>query len=77
MTTDKALDEMTDIFSKVLARVEGTGAEQYSLENDTRQAFEDKPNHAIVRDTLEEIQDAIAYLTFLHIKVEAMLRWAK
>lgn len=77
MTTEQTLDEIADIFAKVMERVEGTGAQQYSLNEDTRQAFQDKPNDAIVRDTLEEIQDAIAYLSFLHIKVEAMLRWAK
>lgn len=77
MTTEQTLDEVSDIFAKVMERIEGIGSHQYSLEQDTRQAFQDKSNAAIVRDTLEEIQDAIAYLSFLHIKVEQMLRWAK
>lgn len=77
MTTDETLDNMAEIFTKVSARVEGIGSHQYSMDLDTHQAFEYRTNQGIVRETLEEIEDAIAYLMFLHIKVQAMLRWAK
>lgn len=77
MTTEELLDRMATINDKVIARVEGIGDNQYrqSFNDGTElQAFEDKPLNAIMTDTLEEIQDAIAYLMFLHIRVERLKR---
>ena len=75
MTTEELLDRMITINEKVIARVEGIGDNQYrqSFSDGTElQAFEDKPLDKIMVDTLEEIQDAIAYLMFLHIRVERL-----
>jgi hypothetical protein len=66
---------MITIHEKVAIRVEGIGDHQYkqSFNDGTQlQAFEDKPLDKIMVDTLEEIQDAIAYLMFLHIRVERL-----
>lgn len=75
MTTEELLDRMVTINERVIARVEGIGDNQYrqSFNDGTElQAFEDKPLAGIMTDTLEEIQDAIAYLMFLHIRVERL-----
>jgi hypothetical protein len=75
MTTEELLDRMITIHEKVAIRVEGIGDNQYrqSFSDGTQlQAFEDKPLDKIMIDTLEEIQDAIAYLMFLHIRVERL-----
>jgi hypothetical protein len=75
MTTEELLDRMITIHEKVAVRVEGIGDHQYkqSFNDGTQlQAFEDKPLDKIMVDTLEEIQDAIAYLMFLHIRVERL-----
>jgi hypothetical protein len=75
MTTEELLDRMITIHEKVAIRVEGIGDHQYkqSFNDGTQlQAFEDKPLDKIMVDTLEEIQDAIAYLMFLHIRVERL-----
>jgi hypothetical protein len=75
MTTEELLDRMITIHEKVAVRVEGIGDHQYkqSFNDGTElQAFEDKPLDKIMVDTLEEIQDAIAYLMFLHIRVERL-----
>jgi hypothetical protein len=77
MTTEETLDGMAEAFSKSMDRVSGIGSHQYALDLDTRQGFEDKSQQELLKDTMEEIQDAIAYLAFLHIKIEAMRRWAK
>lgn len=75
MTTEELLDRMVTINERVIARVEGIGDHQYrqSFNDGTElQAFEEKPLASIMTDTLEEIQDAIAYLMFLHIRVERL-----
>jgi hypothetical protein len=75
MTTEELLDRMISIHEKVAVRVEGIGDHQYSktfTDGSNLQAFEEKPLELIIQDTLEEIQDAIAYLMFLHIRVERL-----
>lgn len=75
MTTEELLDRMVTIHEKVANRVEGIGDHQYSQRfNDGTelQAFEDKPLGDIMQDTLEEVQDAIAYLMFLHIRIDRL-----
>jgi len=75
MTTEELLDRMVTIHEKVASRVEGIGDHQYSktfTDGSNLQAFEDKPLDLIMNDTLEEVQDAIAYLMFLHIRIERL-----
>lgn len=75
MTTEELLDRMVTIHERVADRVEGIGSNQYSrsfTDGSNLQAFEEKPLELIINDTLEEIQDAIAYLMFLHIRVERL-----
>ena len=77
MTTEQLTDRMANIFGTVMVRVEGIGDTQYrqSFGDGTQsQAFEEKPLCDILTDTLEEVQDAIAYLTFLHIRIEGLLK---
>lgn len=59
------------VFDQVLHRIEGVGADQYAS-GDT-QRFEGRDLAAITQDTLEELEDAIAYLAQLHIRLSARL----
>ncbi len=77
MTTEETVEKMVLAFVNVCNRVERIGADQYSYDRDTRQKFEDKSQQELLKETLEEVEDAIAYLAFLHIKITEMKRWAK
>lgn len=75
MTTEELLDRMVLIHEQVASRVEGIGDHQYGrtfTDGTNLQAFEEKPLDLIMNDTLEEVQDAIAYLMFLHIRIERL-----
>lgn len=77
MTTEELGDKLADVFGNVLVRVEGIGDHNYRQtfgDGSERQAFEDKPLCDILTDTLEEVQDAMAYLAFLHIRIEQLLK---
>lgn len=77
MTTEQTLDGMAEAFANAMDRVEKIGSHQYSMDSDKHQAFEDKSKEQLLQETLEEVEDAIAYLAFLHIKISGMIRWAK
>ena len=71
MTTDELLDRMGRIYNLVDSRVGILGEKNYA--NGGIQAFEGKTFTYIGQDILEEIQDTIAYLTFLHIRIEKLV----
>jgi len=60
------------IFQRVQDRILNQGAEQYDMGE--LQKFEGKDLQQIVQDTLEEIEDAIAYLMQLHIRIHNFSR---
>ena len=60
--------------NRVVARVRGTGAEQYARE---QQAFEKYPTQRLVEETLDELADVIAYTSMLCIKLLASVRESK
>lgn len=72
MNLSEYSDATQQVFDKVLGRINGIGAEQYA--EATEQRFESRPIEAIVQDTLEEIEDAIAYLAQLHIRLAGKAR---
>lgn len=71
MTTDETLEKMSRVFNYVDARVGSLGERNYAAGG--IQAFENKTFPALGQDILEEIQDSIAYLAFLHIRIEKIL----
>ena len=71
MTTDELLDRMGRIYNLVDSRVGTLGEKNYA--NGGVQSFENKTFPYMGQDILEEIQDAIAYLAFLHIRIEKMI----
>lgn len=71
MTTDETLERMGRVFNHVDARVGSLGARNYA--EGGIQSFETKTFPALGQDILEEIQDSIAYLTFLHIRIEKIM----
>lgn len=72
MTTDETLEKMGRVFNYVDARVGSLGARNYAAGG--MQAFEEKTFPALGQDILEEIQDSIAYLAFLHIRIEKLIK---
>jgi hypothetical protein len=71
MTTDELLDRMGRVYNLVDSRVGTLGEKEYA--NGGVQSFEGKTFTSIGQDILEEIQDTIAYLTFLHIRIEKLV----
>lgn len=71
MTTDELLDRMGRIYNLVDSRVGTLGETNYASKG--VQSFESKTFPYIGQDILEEIQDAIAYLAFLHIRIEKLV----
>jgi len=71
MTTDELLDRMGRVYNLVDSRVGTLGEKNYA--NGGIQSFEGKQFTSIGQDILEEIQDTIAYLTFLHIRIEKLV----
>ena len=67
MTSEQLADQVEEIIRSVRARIVGTGKEQYDL-GDT-QKIELKDEVQILRETLEELDDAIVYLSHLRARV--------
>jgi hypothetical protein len=72
MTTDETLEKMGRVYGYVESRVGSLGQRNY-VEGGI-QAFENKPFPTMGQDILEEIQDSIAYLAFLHIRIEKIMK---
>lgn len=60
-----------EVMERALARLKGIGAEQYSIGE--RQLFEGKPLAKIGQDVCEELEDAIVYLTQIHIRISNLI----
>lgn len=71
MTTEETLEAVQEVFNGVKHRIKDIGDYQYSA-GDT-QAFETKDKEDIAIDLMEEVEDTIAYLAFLHIRIQYWL----
>ena len=71
--TEELVNFIDCLNNRVVARVRGTGAEQYARE---QQAFEKYPTQRLVEETLDELADVIAYTAMLSIKLLAAVREA-
>lgn len=69
--TEELVNFIDCLSNRVVARVRGTGAEQYARE---QQAFERYPTQRLVEETLDELADVIAYTAMLSIKLLAAMR---
>ena len=69
--TEELVNFIDCLNNRVVARVRGTGAEQYARE---QQAFERYPTQRLVEETLDELADVIAYTAMLSIKLLAAVR---
>ena len=69
--TEELVNFIDCLNNRVVARVRGTGAEQYARE---QQAFARYPTQRLVEETLDELADVIAYTAMLSIKLLAAVR---
>jgi hypothetical protein len=67
MTSEQLADQVEAVIRSVKERIVGTGKEQYDLGG--TQKIELKSEPQILRETLEELDDAIVYLAHLRARV--------
>jgi hypothetical protein len=67
MTSEELADQVTRCVESLRSRIMGTGQDQYS--NGDQQSIELKSGAQIVKETIEEIDDAIVYLAHLRARL--------
>ena len=67
MTSEELADQVTRCVESLRSRIMGTGDSQYS--NGTEQSIELKSGAQIVKETIEEVDDAIVYLAHLRARL--------
>ena len=67
MTSEELADQVTKCVESLRSRIMGTGDSQYS--NGTEQSIELKSGAQIVKETIEEVDDAIVYLAHLRARL--------
>jgi hypothetical protein len=67
MTSEELADQVTACVESLRSRIVGTGDEQYSHGN--QQSIELKSGAQIVKETIEEVDDAIVYLAHLRARL--------
>ena len=67
MTSEELADQVTACVESLRSRILGTGNEQYS--NGNEQSIELKSGAQIVKETIEEVDDAIVYLSHLRARL--------
>ena len=70
MNSEELANQVTDCVESLRARIMGTGDEQYSRGD--VQAIELKSNEQLIQETLEELEDAIAYLAVIHARLSVL-----
>lgn len=70
ITSEELADRVAVLTSACAQRIEGTGHEQYW--RGSHQKFERMPLIDLWQETKEELQDLIAYLVMLHIRIERL-----
>lgn len=72
MTSEQLADQVEAVIRSVRERIIGTGKEQYDM-GDT-QKIELKDDAQILRETIEELDDAIVYLSHLRARVSNLIK---
>lgn len=67
MNSEELANQVTDCVESLRARIMGTGDEQYSHGN--QQSIELKSGEQVLKETIEEIDDAIVYLAHLRARL--------
>jgi hypothetical protein len=67
MTSEELADQVTACVESLRSRIVGTGDQQYSRGNE--QSIELKSGAQIVKETIEEVDDAIVYLAHLRARL--------
>lgn len=67
MTSEELADEVTGVINSLRSRIVGIGKNQYDM-GDT-QKIELKSEEQIINETIEEIDDALVYLSHLRSRI--------
>jgi len=67
LTSEELADQVTACVESLRSRIMGTGNEQYSKGNE--QSIELKSGSQILKETIEEIDDAVVYLAHLRARL--------
>jgi hypothetical protein len=67
VTSEELADQVSNCVESLRSRILGTGNEQYSKGNE--QSIELKSGAQIVKETIEEVDDAIVYLAHLRARL--------
>jgi hypothetical protein len=67
MTSEELADQVTACVESLRSRIMGTGDQQYS--NGNEQSIELKSGSQILKETIEEIDDAVVYLAHLRARL--------
>jgi hypothetical protein len=70
MTSEELADQVTKCVESLRSRIMGTGDQQYSRGNE--QSIEIKSGEQIVKETVEELDDAIVYLAHLRARLNRL-----
>jgi hypothetical protein len=70
MTSEELANEVSECVESLRARIMGTGNDQYSY--GAEQSIEKKSGALIVKETIEEIDDAIVYLAHLRARLSRL-----
>jgi hypothetical protein len=70
MTSEQLAKAITHAIKNVEKRILGIGAEQYS-KND-KQKIEDKSLDKVLDEAIEELDDALAYIAWVRIKIQKL-----
>lgn len=71
MTSEELANEVEAVIRSVRERILGTGREQYDTGD--VQKIELKERDQLLRETLEELDDAIVYLAHLRARISKLL----
>lgn len=72
MTSEQLADQVEAVIRSVRERIIGTGKEQYDMGE--TQKIELKDDAQILRETIEELDDAIVYLAHLRARVAQLIK---
>ena len=70
LTSEELANQVSECVESLRSRILGTGNEQYS--NGDQQSIETKSGALIVKETIEEIDDAIVYLAHLRARLSRL-----
>lgn len=71
MTSEQLADQVEEMVNSLRTRIVGTGKDQYDMGD--VQKIELKNNEQILKETVEELDDAIVYLAHLRARLNKRL----